>query len=49
MGMVRRFLVLPSLVVLGRFTMVPGGAGEMFMGLLVVFGSFFRHRRFLPG
>jgi len=49
MGMVRRFLVLPDFVVLGCFTMVTSGVGKMFTGLLVVFGGFFRHRRFLPG
>jgi hypothetical protein len=49
MGMVRRFLVLSALVVLRCFTMVTGGVGKMFLCLLVVLGSFFRHSRFLPG
>jgi hypothetical protein len=47
-GMVRRFLVLSGLVVLGCFTMVTGGLGKMFLHLLVVLGSFFRHCHFLP-
>ncbi len=48
-GVVRRLFVLSGLVVLGRFTMVTGGVGKMFLHLLVVFGRFFRHCRFLPG
>jgi hypothetical protein len=49
MGMVRRFLVLPSLVVLCCFIVVAGSVSKMFVRLLVVFGSFFRHCSFLPG
>jgi hypothetical protein len=41
MSMVRRFLMMPGLVVLGRFTMMTGSVGKMFLYLLVVFGSFF--------
>jgi hypothetical protein len=48
-GMVSRLLVLSSLVVLCRFTVVAGGVSEMFVCLLVVFGSFFRHFSLLPG
>jgi hypothetical protein len=48
MSMVRRFLVMPGLVVLGRFTMMTGSLGKMFLYLLVVFSRFFRHCRFLP-
>jgi hypothetical protein len=49
MGMVRRLLVLSGLVVLCRFTVVTGSVGKMFLHLLVVLGSFFRHCRSLPG
>jgi hypothetical protein len=49
MGMVRRFFVLSSLVVLGCFTVVAGSMSKMFVRLLVVFGSFFRHCSFFPG
>jgi hypothetical protein len=48
MSMVRRFLMMPGLVVLGRFTMMTGSVGKMFLYLLVVFGRFLRHCRFLP-
>jgi hypothetical protein len=48
-GMVRRLLVMSGLVMLGRFTMVTGSMDKMFLHLLVVFGSFFRHLPFLPG
>jgi hypothetical protein len=36
-------------VVLCRFTVVTGSVGKMFLHLLVVLGSFFRHCRSLPG
>ena len=49
MGMVRRFFVLSALVMLCCFTMVTGSVGKMFLHLLVVLGSFFRHCRSLPG
>lgn len=48
MGMMRRFLVLSSLVVLCCFIVVAGGVSKMFVRLPVVFGSFFRHCGFLP-
>jgi hypothetical protein len=48
MGMVRRFLVLPSFVVLCRFNVVAGSVSKIFVRLLMVFGSFFRHCSFLP-
>jgi hypothetical protein len=47
MGMVRRFLVVSALVVLCCFTVVAGSVSKMFVCLLVVFGCFFRHCRFL--
>ena len=48
MGMVCRFLVLSALVVLCCFIVVVGRLSKMFVCLLVVFGSFFRHCSFLP-
>jgi hypothetical protein len=48
-GMVRRFFVMSGLVVLCCFTVMMGSVGKMFLHLLVVLGSFFRHCRFLPG
>ena len=48
MGMVRRFLVMSGLVVLCCFTVMMGSVGKMFLHLLVVLGSLFRHCRFLP-
>ena len=48
MGMVRRFLVLSSLVLLCCFIVMAGGVSKMFVRLLVVLGSFFRHFSFLP-
>jgi hypothetical protein len=41
MGMVRRFLVLSTLVMLCCFTMVAGSMGKMLLYLLVVFSGFF--------
>jgi hypothetical protein len=49
MGMVRRFLVLSTLVVFCCFTMVAGRLGKMFLCLFVVVGGLFRHCRFLLG
>jgi hypothetical protein len=46
MGMVSRFLVVSSLVVFCCFTVVAGSMSKMFVCLLVVFGSFFRHCSF---
>ena len=40
-----RLLVMSTLVMLGRLTMVAGGVCEMLRGLLVVFCSFLRHLR----
>ena len=48
-AMVRSFLVVSSLVVLGCFPMVTGSVSKMFLHLLVVFGSLFGHYRLLPG
>jgi hypothetical protein len=48
-GVVRRLFVLSAFVVLCSFTMVTGSVGKMFLYLLVVFGSFFRHLSFSPG
>jgi hypothetical protein len=47
--MVSRFLVVSSLVVFCCFTVVAGSMSKMFVCLLVVFGSFFRHCSFPPG
>jgi hypothetical protein len=47
-GMVRRFLVMSGLVVLGCFPMMTGSVGKMFLHLPVVLGSFFRHCCSLP-
>ena len=41
MGMVRRFLVLSTLVMLCCFTMVTSSVGKMLLYLLVVFSGFF--------
>jgi hypothetical protein len=46
MGMVRRFLVLSSLMVLCCFIVMAGSVSKMFVRLLVVFGSLFRHSSF---
>ena len=48
MGMVSRFLVLSSFVVLRCFTMMTSCVGMMFLCFLVVFGSLFRHFAFPP-
>lgn len=48
MGMVSRFLVLSSLVVLCCLTVVAGSVSKMFVCLLMVFGSFFRHFSLSP-
>jgi len=48
-GMVSRFLVLSSLVVLCCLTVVAGSVSKVFVCLLMVFGSFFRHFSLLPG
>ena len=45
-SVVRRLLVLSAFVVLCCFTMVTRSVGKMFLDLLVVFGSFFRHCSF---
>jgi hypothetical protein len=42
-SMVRRLLVVSTLVMLGRLSMVAGGVCQMFRGLLVVFYGFLRH------
>jgi hypothetical protein len=43
MRVVCRFLVMPTLMMLGRLSMVPSGVGEVLRGLLVVFCGFLRH------
>ena len=43
MGVVSRFLVMSSFVVLRSFTMMASGMGMMFLCLLVVFGCLLRH------
>ena len=48
MGMVSRFLVLSSLVVLRCFTMMASCVGMMFLCFLVVLGSLLRHFDFPP-
>ena len=45
-GMVSRFLVVAGLVVLRCFTMMVRCVGMMFLGFLMVFGSFLRHLAF---
>ena len=42
-GVVGRFLVLISVVVLCRFSMMASCVGMMFLCFLVVFGSLLRH------
>ena len=48
MGVVSRFLVLSSFVVLRCFTMMTSSVGMMFLCFLVVFASFLRHFAFAP-
>jgi hypothetical protein len=48
MGVVSRFLVLSSFVVLRCFTMVASSVGMMFLSFLVVFSSLLRHFVFPP-
>jgi hypothetical protein len=48
MGMVSRFLVLSSFVVLRCFTMMASSVGMMFLCFLVVFASLLRHFAFPP-
>ena len=43
--MVCRLLVMSTLVMLGRLSMVAGGVREMLCGLLMVFCSLLRHLR----
>ena len=43
MRMVRRLLVVSTLVMLGRLSMMAGSVCQVLRGLLVVFCSFFRH------
>ena len=45
--MMRRLLVLSALVVFRCFAMVTSSVGHMFLGFLVVLGSFLRHWGFL--
>jgi hypothetical protein len=45
--MMSRFLVLSALVVFRCFTMVTSSVGHMFLGFLVVLGSFLGHWDFL--
>jgi hypothetical protein len=45
MGVVRRFLVMSTPMMLGRLSMVMGGVCEVLRGLLVMFGSLLRHLR----
>ena len=48
MGMVSRFLVLSSFVMLRCFTIMASSVGVMFLCFLVVFASFPRHFAFPP-
>jgi len=43
MRVVRRLLVVPALVMLGRLSMMMGGVCQMLGGLFVVFCGFLRH------
>jgi hypothetical protein len=43
MRVVRRLLVMSTLMMLGRLSVVPSGVSEVLRGLLVVFCSFLRH------
>ena len=49
MSMMGRFLVLPALVMLGRFTVMSGGMCMMLRGLFVVIRCFLRHDMILRG
>ena len=42
-GMMRGFLVVSTIVMLGRFAVMVGSVGMMFCGLPMVLGCFFRH------
>jgi hypothetical protein len=46
-SLVRAFLMVSGVVVLGRFTVMMGGVRMMFRSLLVMFGSFLGHCHFL--
>jgi len=43
MGMMCGFLVVSTIVMLGRFAVMVGSVGMMFCGLPMVVGCFFRH------
>ena len=42
-GMMCGFLVVSTIVMLGRFAVMAGSVGMMFCGLPMVLGCFFRH------
>jgi phosphatidylserine synthase len=42
-GMMRGFLVVSAVVMLGRFTVMVGSVGMMFRGVPMMFSCFFRH------
>ena len=48
-GMMCRFLVVPTVVMLGRFAVMVGGVSMMFCGMLMMFSCFFRHKDHLCG